>query len=54
MAAGSAYGSDESGNSEVYVRPFPGPGGKWQISTGGWFVPEVVPQQQGVFLSHNG
>ena len=34
-----AYGSDESGNSEVYVRPFPGPGGKWQISTGGGLLP---------------
>jgi Tol biopolymer transport system component len=30
-----AYGSNESGSFEVYVRPFPGPGGKWQISTGG-------------------
>jgi len=30
-----AYGSDESGRFEVYVRRFPGPGGKWQISTGG-------------------
>jgi serine/threonine-protein kinase len=30
------YQSDESGRGEVYVRPFPGPGGKWQISnTGG-------------------
>jgi serine/threonine-protein kinase len=28
-----AYGSDESGRQEIYVRPFPGPGGKWQIST---------------------
>jgi eukaryotic-like serine/threonine-protein kinase len=28
-----AYGSDESGKDEVYVAPFPGPGGKWQIST---------------------
>ncbi len=33
-----AYGSNESGRNEVYVRPFPGPGGKWQVSTdgGGW------------------
>jgi serine/threonine-protein kinase len=32
-----AYQSNESGRFEVYVRPFPGPGGKWQISTeGGW------------------
>jgi len=31
-----AYRSDESGSSEIYVRPFPkGNGGKWQISTGG-------------------
>jgi serine/threonine-protein kinase len=30
-----AYDSDESGTYEVYVRPFPGPGGKWQVSTGG-------------------
>ena len=30
-----AYQSDESGRQEVYIRPFPGPGGKWQVSTGG-------------------
>jgi WD40 repeat protein len=30
-----AYSSDESGIYEVYVRAFPGPGGKWQVSTGG-------------------
>src|SRR5207245_9168171 len=30
-----AYTSDESGRNEVYVQPFPGPGGKWQVSTGG-------------------
>jgi Tol biopolymer transport system component len=29
-----AYMSDESGRYEVYVRPFPVSGGKWQISTG--------------------
>ena len=29
------YQSNEGGVAEVYVRPFPGPGGKWQISTGG-------------------
>jgi Tol biopolymer transport system component len=34
-----AYQSDESGKNEVYVRPFPGPGGKWQISTGGGQLP---------------
>jgi Tol biopolymer transport system component len=30
-----AYISNESGQNEVYARPFPGPGGKWQISTDG-------------------
>jgi Tol biopolymer transport system component len=34
-----AYFSNESGRNEVYVRPFPGPGGKWQISTGGGTFP---------------
>jgi serine/threonine-protein kinase len=30
-----AYQSDESGRNEVYVKTFPGPGGRWQISTAG-------------------
>jgi Tol biopolymer transport system component len=30
-----AYTSNESGSYEVYVRTFPDPGGKWQISAGG-------------------
>src|SRR6516225_4780687 len=34
-----AYQSDESGRSEIYVRPFPGPGGKVQISTEGGVEP---------------
>lgn len=34
-----AYDSNESGNAEVYVRPFPGPGGKWQISSNGGMTP---------------
>ncbi len=29
------YGSNESDEWEVYVAPFPGPGRKWQVSTGG-------------------
>ena len=34
-----AYFSEDSGRPEVYVVPFPGPGGKYQISTGGgWLV----------------
>jgi eukaryotic-like serine/threonine-protein kinase len=34
-----AYQSDESGKYEVYVAPFPGPAGKWQISTAGGQAP---------------
>jgi len=34
-----AYRSTESGRSEVYVVPFPGPGGKWQISARGGEAP---------------
>ncbi|MDA2923300.1 protein kinase [Acidobacteria bacterium AH-259-L09] len=34
-----AYVSDESGQQEVYVTPFPGPGRKWQISTQGGSSP---------------
>jgi serine/threonine-protein kinase len=30
-----AYMSDETKQMQVYVRPFPGPGGKWAISTTG-------------------
>jgi len=34
-----AYTSNESGRYEVYVQPYPGPGGKWQISTEGGTEP---------------
>ena len=34
-----AYASNESGRNEVFVAPFPGPGGKWQISTDGGVDP---------------
>jgi Tol biopolymer transport system component len=35
-----AYQSNESGRAEVYVQSFPGPGGKWQISTSGGVEPQ--------------
>jgi eukaryotic-like serine/threonine-protein kinase len=34
-----AYNSDESGRFEVYVRSFPDPGGKWQVSAAGGAYP---------------
>ncbi len=33
------YTSNESGREEIYVAPFPGPGGKWQVSTAGGRAP---------------
>jgi dipeptidyl aminopeptidase/acylaminoacyl peptidase len=34
-----AYQSNESGRTEVYVAPFPGPGRKWQVSAQGGAYP---------------
>jgi hypothetical protein len=34
-----AYESNESGRFEVYVRPFPEPGGKWQVTSAGGTQP---------------
>jgi Tol biopolymer transport system component len=34
-----AYQSNESGRFETYVRPFPGPGGQWPVSTSGGIQP---------------
>jgi serine/threonine-protein kinase len=44
-----AYVSDESGRFEVYVRPFPGPGGRWQISTNGGLWPTWSPKGKELF-----
>jgi serine/threonine protein kinase/roadblock/LC7 domain-containing protein len=34
-----AYSSNESGKREIVVTPFPGPGGKWQVSVAGGSEP---------------
>jgi len=44
-----AYISDESGRYEVYVQPYPGPGGKWQISTEGGTEPMWNPNGRELF-----
>jgi serine/threonine-protein kinase len=44
-----AYVSDESGRQEVYVRPYPGPGAKWQISTDGGEQPVWNPNGRELF-----
>jgi Tol biopolymer transport system component len=37
-----SYLSDETGRHELFVAPFPGPGGKWQISSDGADAPQWV------------
>jgi Tol biopolymer transport system component len=44
-----AYISDESGQSEIYVQPFPEAGQKWLISTGGGIEPMWSPDGQELF-----
>ena len=43
------YVSNESGRYEVYVQPYPGPGGKWQISTEGGTEPVWNPNGRELF-----
>lgn len=45
-----AYISDESGRYEVYVQPYPGPGGKYQISTEGGTEPVWNPNGKELFF----
>ena len=44
-----AYVSDESGRQEIYVRPYPGPGGKSPISTDGGTEPLWHPNGRELF-----
>jgi serine/threonine-protein kinase len=45
-----AYFSDESGQDEVYVRPFPNVDqGKWQVSSDGGTEPLWIPDGRGLF-----
>ena len=49
-----AYMSNESGRDEIYVRPFPGPGGKWQVSTAGGQSPIWSRTRRELFYSAPG
>ena len=49
-----AYMSEESGRYEVYVQPFPGPGGKWQISTNGGTTPVWAQNGRELFYMSSG
>jgi eukaryotic-like serine/threonine-protein kinase len=44
-----AYASDESGRPEIYVQPFPGPGGKWLVSSEGGTEPMWNPKGRELF-----
>jgi len=44
-----AYVSNESGRYEIYVQPYPGPGGKLQISTDGGIEPVWNPMGRELF-----
>ena len=44
-----AYSSEESGGTQVYVQPYPGPGGKWQVSTDGGNRPQWNPNSREIF-----
>ncbi len=45
-----AYTSDESGKNQVYVQAFPGPGGKWQVSSEGGDSPVWAPNGKELFF----
>jgi serine/threonine-protein kinase len=49
-----AYVSDESGRFEIYVQPYPGPGGKYQISTAGGNEPVWNPNGRELFYRSGG
>jgi len=49
-----AHTSNESGRVEVYVRPFPGPGGKWQVSTASGILPTWSRSRRELFYQEDG
>ena len=44
-----AFASNESGRDEVYVQPYPGPGGPWRVSTSGGQEPAWSADGKSVF-----
>ncbi len=50
-----AYSSDESGQAEIYVRPFPNTeDGKWLVSTAGGINPLWAPDGRELFYTAQG
>jgi Tol biopolymer transport system component len=48
-----AYVSDAAGDYQVFVRPFPGPGGRWQISNHGGVDPHWSPDGKQIHYRNN-
>jgi Tol biopolymer transport system component len=46
-----AYSSNETGRTEVFVRPYPGPGGKWQVSVDGGFGHRWAPDGRSLLFT---
>jgi WD40-like Beta Propeller Repeat len=49
-----AFSSAESGVAQIYVVPFPGPGGKWQISADGGAEPRWSKKGHELFYIRSG
>ena len=49
-----AYASNEAGSYDVYVRPFPGPGGQWRVSTAGGIYPRWSATTHELLLAPSG
>jgi hypothetical protein len=49
-----AYVSRETGRGEIYVRPFPGAGGRWQVSITGGGAPHWNPNGRELFFRNGG
>ena len=48
-----AYVSDQSGRAEVYITPFPTPGGTWQVSIDGGSAPRWMPDGRAIVFEKN-
>jgi dipeptidyl aminopeptidase/acylaminoacyl peptidase len=48
-----AYVSDEGGSYEVYIKRFPGAGGKWQVSVGGGMWPRWNRRGNRLYYVHD-
>ena len=49
-----AYDSSDTGTRQVYVVPYPGPGGKWTVSTDGGTMPRWARNGRELFYRNRG